>query len=51
MSAHTCIGKHATSLRKNGHVHTLCHTILLRILWDGVVLDNAFIAIVIIKFV
>jgi hypothetical protein len=51
MSAHTCIGKHATSLGNNGYIHTLYHTILLRSVWDGVVPKNAFIAAVIIKFI
>jgi hypothetical protein len=51
MSAQTCIGKHAMSLGNNGSVHMLCHTILLRSIWDGVVPNNTFIAVVIIKLI
>ena len=43
------IGQHATSLRDDGSVHMLGHTILLRSVRDGVMPDNAFLPAVIIK--
>jgi hypothetical protein len=49
--AHTYIENHKTSLGDNGSIHKLYHTILLWSVCDGVVPHNAFITIVIIKFI
>jgi hypothetical protein len=47
--AHTRVGQHASSLRDDGSVHALSHTVLLWSVRYGVMSDNAFLPAIIIE--